>query len=64
MATKRNYINFSIDGRIALLTLNRPPVNAFNRLVENELDEVFEELRALSEIAVIIIASKHCIGQK
>ncbi len=58
MKNERDYINFSIDDRIALVMMDRPPVNAMNRKIRKEIDEVFEELNAISEIGAVIITSK------
>lgn len=58
MKNERDYINFSIDDRIALVMMDRPPVNALNRKIRKEIDEVFEELNAISEIGAVIITSK------
>lgn len=55
MSKERKYVHFRIDDRIATVTVDRPPVNALNRQVEDEMEEVFEELGTLSEVGVVII---------
>ena len=55
MSKTREYVDFQIHDRIALVTVDSPPVNALNRQVEDEMDEVFEELGAISEVGVVII---------
>jgi len=49
------YVDFQIHDGIALVTVDRPPVNALNRQVENEIEKVFEELGAINEIGAVII---------
>jgi len=55
MAETREFVNFQIDDRIALVTVNRPPVNALNRQLEDELEDVFDELAGLQEVGAAII---------
>jgi enoyl-CoA hydratase len=55
MAKAREFVNFRIDDRIALVTVNRPPVNALNRQLEDELEDVFDELAGLQEVGSVII---------
>ena len=49
------YIKVSIEDRIATLTINHPPANAFNTQVMTELGDAFEEVTANDEVKVIII---------
>jgi len=49
------YIKVSIEDRIATLTIDRPPVNAFNSQVVNELDAAFDEVYNNDEVKAIII---------
>ena len=55
MSKARDFVSFQIDDRIALVTVDRPPVNALNRQLEDELEGVFEELADLQEVGVVII---------
>ena len=55
MSKEREYVHFRIDNRIATVTVDRPPVNALNRQVEDEIEEVFEELGTLSEVGAVIV---------
>lgn len=44
-----------IENRIAIVTINRPPVNPLNTQVFNELSSIFDELEADDEVRVIIL---------
>ncbi len=55
MTMEKDHVSFQIDDGIALVTIDRPPVNALNRQVEDEIEEVFEELGTVSEVGVVII---------
>ena len=55
MPKAREFISFQLDGRIALVTVNRPPVNALNRQLEDELEDVFDELAGFQEVDAVII---------
>lgn len=49
------YVKVSIEDRIATLTIDHPPANAFNKQVVEELDSAFDEVTADNEVKVIII---------
>ena len=52
----RKYVNFKIDDKIALVTVDRPPVNALNRQVQDEIGDVFEEFQRMTDnIGAVII---------
>ena len=53
--TERQYIHVSIENRVAVLTVDHPPANAFNTQVVTELGDAFDELTANDEVKVIII---------
>jgi enoyl-CoA hydratase len=55
MAKKREYVNFQVEDSIAVITVNRPPVNAWNAQVENETKEAFEELASRNDFGIVII---------
>jgi Enoyl-CoA hydratase/carnithine racemase len=52
----RKYVNYEIEDRIAIVTIDRPPVNALSLEVIDELSEVFEELDANKNAGVVVIA--------
>ena len=49
------YIHISIANRIATITIDHPPANAFNRQVVEELDAAFDEVMANDEVKAILI---------
>lgn len=49
------YIHVTIEDRIATLTIDHPPANAFNKQVVEELDSAFDEVTANDEVKAIII---------
>jgi enoyl-CoA hydratase len=55
MSEGRQFVNFQIDDRIAVVKLDRPPVNALNRQVEDEIAGVFEELGTFSDVGAVVI---------
>jgi enoyl-CoA hydratase/carnithine racemase len=55
MSETREFVNFQIEDGIAVVVVDRPPVNALNRQVEDEIEDVFEELGSLNEIGAVII---------
>ena len=55
MSNTREFVNYQIDDHIALVVIDRPPVNALNRQVETEIAEVFEELGTLNEAGAVIV---------
>jgi len=49
------YVKVSIEDRIATITIDHPPANAFNRQVVEELDSAFDEVTGNKEVKAIII---------
>jgi enoyl-CoA hydratase/carnithine racemase len=49
------YIRTEVEDRIALLTIDHPPVNSFNKQVVTELDEATDELLADESVKAIVI---------
>jgi enoyl-CoA hydratase/carnithine racemase len=49
------YVRTEVDGRIALLTIDHPPVNSFNKQVVDELDSAIEALLVDDETKAMII---------
>ena len=49
------YVKVAVANRIATLTIDHPPANAFNRQVIEELGSAFDELAANDEVKAIII---------
>ena len=48
-------IRTEVEDRIALLTIDHPPVNSFNTEVVTELDEAVDELMADDEVKAIVV---------
>jgi enoyl-CoA hydratase/carnithine racemase len=53
------FINYQVYDRIALITLNRPPVNALNDVMFSEMNEVFDELAAHVGLPDTFLGGKH-----
>jgi len=49
------FVKVSIEDRAAILTIDHPPANAFDRQTVTELDAAFEEVTANEQVKVIII---------
>jgi enoyl-CoA hydratase/carnithine racemase len=49
------YVRTEVEDRIALLTIDHPPVNSFNAQVVSELDEAVDELMDDDEVKAIVI---------
>jgi enoyl-CoA hydratase/carnithine racemase len=52
---ERQFVKTSIEERIATLTIDHPPANAFDRQTVMDLDSAFDEVAANPEVKVIII---------
>ncbi|SPJ25414.1 enoyl-CoA hydratase/isomerase family protein [Palleronia abyssalis] len=51
------YHDVTIEDRIAVVTMNRPPVNAQNRRMREELIEIFDALSDDERVGVVILRS-------
>jgi len=49
------YVKVSVEDRLATLTIDHPPANAFNRQVLQELGSAFDEVTDNAEVKAIII---------
>jgi len=49
------YVKVAVANRIATLTIDHPPANAFNKQVVGELGSAFDEMTANDEVKAIII---------
>lgn len=52
---QRQYVKISIEDRVALLTLDYPPMNVLNTATMTELNDALDELLANDEVKVIVI---------
>jgi enoyl-CoA hydratase len=48
-------VKISVEDRVAILTIDHPPANAFNRATLNDLDAAMDELLANDQVKVIVI---------
>jgi len=53
--TERQYIKISVEDRIAVLTIDHPPVNALNTPTMQELNSALDELAADDGVKAIVI---------
>ncbi|HEC34877.1 MAG TPA: enoyl-CoA hydratase [Chloroflexi bacterium] len=53
--TEWQYIRTQVEDRVAVLTIDHPPVNSFNKQVVTELDEALDRLLADDEVKAIVI---------
>lgn len=54
MKSKKN-IRVEMDGMVALVTLDRPPVNALDRQTRHELIEVFDEISLRDDVRAAVL---------
>lgn len=54
-AISYQYLLCNVENRVAIVTLNRPPVNALNSQVFVELSQIFTELEANEDVHVIVL---------
>jgi enoyl-CoA hydratase len=52
---ERQYVKVSVEDRIAILTIDHPPANAFNEQTVRDLASAFDEVSADPEVKAIII---------
>jgi len=51
----RNYVNYLIEEGMAIVTINHPPVNAIDRKMVLELEQVVDELEVKPDAKIIIL---------
>ncbi len=59
------HLELTVADYIATVTLNRPPVNAFNRAIRQEIVDTFDALHDRSDVRVIILTGsgkQFCAG--
>lgn len=52
---ERAYVTYEVEGRLAVVTISNPKMNALSRPVVEELGAVFDELELRTEIGVAIL---------
>jgi enoyl-CoA hydratase/carnithine racemase len=55
---QNNLIKVAVEDKIAVVTLDNPPVNAYSRDFSEELIEVFDELNDTPEVRCIVITGR------
>jgi len=50
-----DFFDVEVDGFVALVTLNRPPVNAISRAVLMELESTFRDLEVNDGVRVVVL---------
>jgi len=53
-----NYIDIKIEDNIAVVTINRPPVNAFCEEMRNDISEFFESLNSRTDVYAVILRAE------
>jgi enoyl-CoA hydratase len=51
-------LELTIHGKVAVITLNRPPMNPLNKQLFRELDQVLQELEDNDQIGAIVLTGK------
>jgi enoyl-CoA hydratase len=52
---ERQYVKVSVEDRIAVLTIDHPPANAFSEQTVKDLASAFDEVTANSEVKTVIV---------
>lgn len=53
-----DYVSVKVDNHIGIVTINKPPVNSFNRQLYNELEETFRSIGKMDEVWVVILRAE------
>lgn len=51
----RRFVNYTIEEKLAWVTIDNPPVNALNHTLMDELSTVFKELEENEEVLIVIL---------
>jgi enoyl-CoA hydratase len=51
----REFISYGLEKATAIVVINRPPVNALNTALMNELGDVFEEIGRIADVRAVIL---------
>jgi enoyl-CoA hydratase len=55
MAKSREYVKYKMEERLAIVTVDRPPVNALNLQVQDEIEQIFRELASEQDVGAVVI---------
>jgi len=51
----RRFVNYTIEEKLAWVTIDNPPVNALNHTLMDELSAVFKELEENEDVLIVIV---------
>ena len=54
-----SFVDFEMQGAVALITLNRPPLNALSAALTADLDAAIEKASDPAVRAVVVTGDKH-----
>jgi enoyl-CoA hydratase len=54
----KSYVTCTIEENIAVITIDKPPVNALNPVVTQELSSIFDRLSVNSDVKAAVLAAK------
>ena len=55
---EHNYVTFTVEDHIGVVTLNHPPVNAFNEEMRLDIAEIFESLNKRTDVYAVILRAE------
>jgi enoyl-CoA hydratase len=55
MAKSREHVKYKMEERLAVVTVDRPPVNALSLQVQDEIEQVFNELAIEQGVGAVVI---------
>ncbi len=53
-----DYVSFQVENHIGLVTINKPPVNSFNRQLYQEVKETFQSIGKMDDVWVVILRAE------
>jgi len=53
-----DYVSFKVENHIGLVTINKPPVNSFNRQLYHEVKETFQSIGKMDDVWVVILRAE------
>jgi len=54
-AVNRRFVNYTIEEKMAWVTIDNPPLNALNQTLMEELGDVFKELEENEDVLIVIL---------
>ncbi|MDZ4165974.1 MAG: enoyl-CoA hydratase-related protein, partial [Smithellaceae bacterium] len=53
-----DYVSFKVENHIGLVTINKPPVNSFNRQLYQEVKETFQSIGKMDDVWAVILRAE------